>query len=65
MITIQNKSCRIILYQKIIKVTLEEIIFKLKKQHLIIHGENLNIYYLDSEECMIQGNIKKVEFVDA
>lgn len=38
----------------------DEMIFQMKKQQLVINGENLKIKYLDKDTCIVSGNIKQV-----
>lgn len=64
MITIEEESCRIIHYTKIYQVSLTEVIVQTKKQRLTISGEHLKIRYLDHDEMIIRGDLKKVVFDD-
>ncbi|MGN0787780.1 MAG: YabP/YqfC family sporulation protein [Candidatus Onthoplasma sp.] len=47
--------------KSIVSIEKHEICLGLKKQLLIVSGENLTIKYLDKTTCLILGSIYKVE----
>lgn len=63
-ISIDANSCRIIHFTQIKRISLTEVLLVTKKYELIITGENLKVYYLDHDEIIIHGDLKKVEFHD-
>lgn len=62
MITVSVDKISIIHYQKITKVLSNEIHIELSSCKIIISGNELYISYLNADEIILEGIIKKVEF---
>lgn len=63
MITISDERIQLIHYTKIGKVLNHEITVNIKNCSIIITGENLLIAYLNQDEIILKGKIRKVDFM--
>ncbi len=61
-ITIYDNNLHVFNYQKLNKLSDQEIILKLQKELIIITGLNLKIKQMTKQELLIHGQILKVEF---
>lgn len=62
MITVSVDKISVIHYKKILKVFNHEIHIELSSCTIIISGMELYISYLNADEILLEGIIKKVEF---
>ena len=63
MITLSDERIRIIHYKKITKVSTQEIHIETAHSTVVIYGENLFISYLNADEIILKGSIRKVDFL--
>ncbi|WP_071442768.1 YabP/YqfC family sporulation protein [Traorella massiliensis] len=63
MITLSDERIRIIHYKKITKVSTQEIHIETAHSTVVICGENLFISYLNADEIILKGSIRKVDFL--
>ena len=61
-ITIFDNSLHVFNYEKLNKLSAEEIILTIPKKQVIIKGLNLKIKQMTKQELLIKGQITKVEF---
>lgn len=64
MIYINNDVITIQNYQKLLKVSEDEIVFILFKKTIFISGKNLSISYFEKSEFQINGQINSINFND-
>lgn len=63
MITLSDERISVIHYQKICKVLTHEIHIEMKHSTVVISGEDLLITYLNADEIILKGIIRKVDFL--
>ena len=61
-ITIYDNNLHVFNFEKLEKLSADEIILKLSKRVVKIKGENLLVKQMTKEELLIKGTILKVEF---
>lgn len=64
MIYLDNKELIVQGYQKLLKVSEEEIVFIIFKKTIIISGNNLSLPFFEKEEFKVKGNIINIEIYD-
>lgn len=62
MITVYQEKISIQRYKRILRVDENEILIAMKHSNVSVFGETLLIIYLNAEEIIVRGKIKKVEF---
>lgn len=63
MITLSDEKISIIHYKKISKVSIQEIHIETAHTTVMISGEELYIVYLNADEIILKGKIRKVDFL--
>lgn len=64
MIYLDNKELIVQGYQKLLKVSEEEIVFIIFKKTIIISGNNLSLPFFEKDEFKVKGNIINIEVHD-
>lgn len=64
MIYLDNKELIVQGYQKLLKVSEEEIVFIIFKKTIIISGNNLSLPFFEKDEFKVKGNIINIEIYD-
>ena len=64
MFVIAKKELIVQGYEKLLKVSEEEIVFLLFNKTFIISGVNLSLPFYEKDEFKIKGNINKIEIYD-
>jgi hypothetical protein len=64
MIYLDNKELIVQGYQKILKVSEEEIVFIIFKKTIIINGNDLSLPFFEKDEFKVKGNINNIEVHD-
>lgn len=62
MIYVMDNEVKIQGYQKVLKISEDEVVFLLFKQTIFINGEDLMISYFEKDEFTIKGKIKSIKF---
>lgn len=62
-ITLYENTLHVFNYEKLEKLSNEEIIIKIKDKKIKINGINLGINQMTKQELLINGSILKVEFI--
>ena len=62
-ITIYENTLHVFNYDKLNKMSDNEIILTIKGKKILINGENLKIKQMTKQELLIKGKILKVEFI--
>ncbi len=62
-ITIYENTLHVFNYDKLNKMSDNEIILTIKEKKILINGENLKIKQMTKQELLIKGKILKVEFI--
>lgn len=62
MITLTDEKVSIIHFKRICKVKSQEIQIELNQVFLMISGDDLVVAYLNADEIILRGKIKKVDF---
>ena len=64
MIYFNNKDLIVQGYQKLLKVSEDEVVFIIFKKTIIIIGSDLSLPYFEKDEFILKGNISNIQIYD-